>query len=250
MWISILIFVVALIAVVSRLPALQIRTVSVAGTKTVPAGDVKALVEEELRGTYVVAFPRRNTLIYPRDSIRVRILSEWPRISTLDITHEGLGGILLHIEERSPAGLWCGGEAEFESASMSGCYFLDATGFVFAQAGMFSGGVFHKYYGDLGTRSPVGSRYVREEYFASYREFLSSLGRLGYEGERSLVQPNGNIILVTSSHEKFFLSGTKSFDSALSYLSAVVQSGEIRGKEIEYFDLRFGNRVYYKLRQE
>lgn len=250
LWFAILLFLAVLLALVSRLPLLQIRTVNVFGEKTVRADDVRLLVAEELGGAYFGLLSRRNSIIYPKRAIRTSILSERPRIAALRLEREGLNELSVYIEERTPVGLWCGGEAEFESASMSECYFLDASGFVFAQAGMFSRGVFQKFYGDLGTRSPIGATYSTSAVFVPYRKFLSELKAVGYEGERSLIQPNGSAIVISRTGERFLLSGAESFESELAYLGAVLASGELSGKKVEYFDLRFGNRVYYKLQEK
>lgn len=71
--------------------------------------------------------------LYPQQTIAEK-LQNFSTIKTVTVQAEDFRTILVGVVERHPAALWCG-----DSASSTGCYFLDENGLAYAPAALYSG---------------------------------------------------------------------------------------------------------------
>jgi hypothetical protein len=140
----------------SRIDALQIKTITVEGAGSALKKNIQTVADEELEKKIWFVFPRRNTLLFSKSAIEKRLLTE-PKIKTVEIDRFGFSEIKIIITERAPFALWCEKFVEQKAAtaikvetkpeSVSDCYFVDNEGFIYARAPFFSGHVFFELYG-------------------------------------------------------------------------------------------------------
>lgn len=227
----------------SYLPKYSISTVAVAGAKDVPSRLVKAYVETQLDDGGYTLLSRKNIFLYPKNSIAKSIADNFPRIRTVEISRESFLSqtIKVAVEERNPFALWCGGAAE--------CYLMDDTGFIFAESPATStlGLVFH---GDIAGVAPVGRTFL-PKHFADVLQLFKSLREAGFAPTGATAEDGED--LSVSFSEGFVLRATSGSDALalVRNLQLALSADPLRGKvnKLEYVDLRFGNRVYYKDRK-
>jgi len=227
----------------SYLPRYSIDDVSVEGTASVPPKLVRAFVETKLNdGTYPI-ISRENIFLYPKAAIAKSISEYFPRILSAQISRASLlaQAITVTVVERKPFALWCSGTMK--------CFEMDNTGFVFATAASTSPGevVFS---GGLATSTaPLGQMFLPRQ-FAGVLTFLSRLRDQGFSPTGVSVDNEQDFSV--SLAEGFVVRATFSADASalVRNLQTVLSSDSLNGQQsrAEYIDLRFGNRVYYKLR--
>jgi cell division septal protein FtsQ len=234
----------------SYLPQFSVNSISVAGARDTPQQLIQNYVGTILNDGSHPMFSRSNILLYPRADIQKAVENFFPRIKSVSISRESFlaTAIMIAVEERKPFAQWC------NPAGV--CFVMDDSGFIFADGAdnngdsistmryIFRGGI-------ASSTNPVGQRFAPAHLpgILALLEFLSEAG----------FNPHGGTI---DNDQDFLVPFTEGFTLKVSFgqeahalaknLELVLSSAPLKGKEsqLEYIDLRFDNRVYYKLKGE
>lgn len=244
---------IAATIIVMRLEVLQIRRVVIIGAQALSPVEIENFVRNELSGSYFKMVPRTNALFVRETSLEAEVRGAFPRLSSAELTRDGMHVIALTVTERGPYALWCGDivPTVMEQTDLGGCYVLDDTGFIFAPAPQFMGAEMIRFWGPLEDPEPLGSQFIAGDEFRHVDAFVRLLISDGLkvfgllivdESEMELYLQNGTKVLLLRDTETF--SDTRinliSLMNSPEYVEDEAQSG------IEYVDARFGNRMYYK----
>lgn len=227
-----------------------ISEVEVEGNEATTDREIERVVWEKLEGKYIWLYDKSNGLIYPRGDIRQELYSRIPRILDADFELEDSRTLVLSVRERVPHSIYC--QEVLSLTDPSGCFFIDETGFIFSQAPFFSGEVYFIFYSDEPPEDPLGERFLPESDFLKLSSLIDGLEKLGVElvafgdlgtkDEYHLILKNGARIMWKSSES--FESVAKNLESFLLDES-IAGDGEFLDR-VEYIDLRFENKVFYK----
>ena len=249
--ISVFVLLVVGSAYLLKRPEVTIKNIILDGNKTVSTEILESFVKEKLLGNYLFIFPRSSIFIYPRRIIEENIPLKFKKIKTTKVTFNNFDSITVTVKERIPKALWCG-ENRLEGA-IPECFFLDEKGFLYTQSPSFTGDVNFRFYGPLGEGSSIGQQFLPEKKFQEISFFLQSLQEsdiqavelaIGDERDYELYLENGTQVLFSQDEELSMV-----LDNLQSTLlsDTFKEHGEVR---IDYIDLRFGNKVYYKFKDE
>ncbi|MHB1316709.1 MAG: cell division protein FtsQ/DivIB [Minisyncoccota bacterium] len=246
----VLLFVFGLSIYLSRLKSIQIDTVSVSGATIISPeileGEVKGLITDK----YFWLFPKTNVFIYPQKNIEQSLLKKFPRIQSISSSILDNHIISVNVTEREPFALWC--DTVPTSSTVSQCYFLDKNGFVFDHAPQFSGNAYFKYYGFLPYEAPVGSYYISSTTrFHELSDFVESVKKLDITPLYIIAKDQDDFELFIFGGGKILINTQESFAKLSERLSALLKTQNLvprKGGEllVEYIDLRFGNKMFYK----
>jgi cell division septal protein FtsQ len=229
----------------SYAPRLTISSIDVTGTETVDPEAVRSYIETKIRDGQSHFFSRSNIFLYPRAEIERGLVAEFPRIKSVSASRAGVSQTLtVAIEERAPFARWC------DPAGT--CYAMDEDGFIFAQEAASSTTAFAQPYRFAGglDGAPVGQTFI-PGHVPGVVALLRILQQQGGVTPTDVDITNDQDIAVHFS-EGFYLKASFGEDAGdlARNLALVLSSSALQGKrdELEYVDLRFGNRVYYKLK--
>ncbi len=229
---------------------LVINQINIEGNATASDSDIGALVKNAIEGKYIFFIPKKSTFLFPKRTLEASILGAFPKIRNVSAV-VGKGGILnVLVEERSPEALWCG-ENRLEGA-MTECFFLDENGFIYAKAPSFSRDVYVRFYGPLEKGKPVGQPFLSGEKFRKLFLFLTSLRESNIQPVEFAVRDDLDYELYIENGTKILFSRKQNLSTVLDNLVSAFSFEGIRKNErasLEYVDLRFGNRVYYKFKE-
>lgn len=232
----------------SYIPALQIKTVQIAGAQTLSSSSVLAFVQERIEGRYLFIFPKRNIFLYPKQAIRNELVAEHPVLSGADVQAHSFSSILVTLVERQPRALWCG----HSFAAAEPCQFVDETGAVYGPAPTFSSPVYVQYYGAL-PGGPLPKNFLEQERFVMFAALVDAIAQKLQTERLQGVAIDGNedvhmrfeggfTLLFTLKHQP----GDVFERLALALTAEPVVSRALA--DFEYLDLRFGDKLYYKLK--
>lgn len=235
------------ISYVSYLPKYSINSITIDGAHTIPTSLIGSFIESQIfNGTHPY-LSQHNIFLYHRVGLQNQLVGDFPRIKSAAISRDSLLSTTLHvvIVEREPFAKWC--------QSTNVCFQMDPSGYVFAEAPESTTTVSYtttySFMGGLGTSTnPIASTFVGA-HMPGIIALLKQLTQAGY-------QPTGATVV---SDQDFVVHLTDGFDIKASFgedsmtlvhnLQLILGSDALTGKEaqIQYIDLRFGDRVYYKL---
>ena len=240
-----------------RLPEVVVEDISISGNTITKTEELRTVIEEELSGTYFFFIPKNSEFFLPRHSIEKEIISRFPRIESAEASLQGGDALLLEVSERTPHALWCGDVYLNTEDELGHCYFMDDTSFVFAKAPDFTGNIFFKYFGALddpdfsASSSPLGHVYMQEADFSGLEVFLEAFKELGYIPVSFAKIGDGDVSVRMKSGVEILYGRDMRLAVVLDNLQSVLESNafsNIAQEDVEYIDLRFGSKVYYKLR--
>ncbi|MHB1086631.1 MAG: cell division protein FtsQ/DivIB [Minisyncoccota bacterium] len=233
---------------ISYAPPLSIQKIEVTGVKKIEPTIISSYVDSLLNDGSFHYLSRRNIFLYPKNVIEQGIIASFPRVKSARAYRPSAIGqnLVIAITEREPFALWCAAEDD--------CYALDEEGFVFTTAATTTHGDFATAYtftGDI-EGAPIGQKLIPGQLPS-----VLALLRI-FQQETNLVPTRVDIL----PEQDFWVTVGQDFYVKASFgqepetlarnLELVLSSEALRERiaEIEYVDLRFGNRVYYKMKGE
>lgn len=253
----------------SGLKKINIAEVEVVGNKIIKTEDIRVSVQNEISSKYFWLFPKTNVLFYPQNKIKKNLQEKFKRIKDVNFSIENnRTKLLISITEREPKYLWCG----ILVPSLRGdsnkpeCYFMDSVGYIFDEAPYFSPGVYFKFYGliqmatvegdqKINTENPLGQYFLKDK-FVEIAEFKNNLETMKLSPDYFWLtnQGEGNFFLSskTTLEPQIRFKLDSDFENLAENLDAALDTDpfktEFKNKYalLQYIDLRFGNKVYYK----
>lgn len=236
---------------ISYMPRLSIAAIEVKGAQQLEPSLVRAYADSVVDDGSYHYFSRSNILLYPREALEKGIVDSFPRLNTAAVSRDGLLGQILTITvtERTPFGMWC------KSLDQAECFAMDERGYIFtvatssdtvryAQPYLFTGGV-------ASTSASVIGQIFAPGHVPGILALLRLLSQSGDLTPTSVSVQDDQDFSVRFTQGFILKASYGGNPSTLSRnIRLVLGSDALKGKasELEYIDLRFGNRVYYKLK--
>jgi len=237
---------VGVLAWLSGNPRAVIADIEIRGNSAVASETIAGMAREQVAGKYLWLFHKDNIFLYPREHIRKSILSQHKRISDLDMYLDDSAVLVINITERKSAYLWCG-DAYPEEEREKRCFFMDPAGYIFSPAPYFSGNVYFEWYGPTQEHSgdPVGERFLPLAEFKKLVSLKEALAALDLETTHLESRADGDFALALKDSGDILFNIDQEFGALLDNLDSV--TGELVSfEDLEYIDLRFGNKIFYR----
>lgn len=147
-------------------------------------------------------------------------------------------------------------EGDKDLSSKEECYFIDNSGFIFAEAPHFTERVYFRYYtnkplsaGNVSS-SFVGKNALDKEDFERVERFLDTLSNLQMEPVEFSHIGGSDYGVVLNSDVMLKITLDKDLVEMINHLRSALQSqvfdGEKTFENLKYLDLRFDNKIFYK----
>ncbi len=229
---------------VSYLDTFGVRDIVVDGTVELRDGAIQAEMMQATAAASLGLFSKQNVLLYPQKKLEAQLQYEFPRIEHVEITTEPTQQqVHVTIAEREPYATWCRGRDAARE-----CYRIDRRGFVFeriarpdSSALIFDGG---------STADVVLRTRIAPEYFVSLVNFIDDITARDLQVRAVHIRgTDATLTLAPSWDLKVALD--KNLGATAFNLDAVLTEHGLASRidELSYVDMRFDERVYYKLKE-
>jgi len=258
---GLLLLIFGVLVGLSRASFLRINSVVVSGASDALAAQVQARVAAQLAGSYGYVFARDNIFLYPKAAITKDLLAHFPELRSVTVEGSSWHALSVAVAERAPVALWCGaGDAVSDSSSIfanQNCFLLDKNGLVYAPAPDAPSSL-QKYFGaatSTTTGSDLPKQYLTPAQFASLAAFVSALaGKVPGDTVASVRVDDANnarVAFISGFELRFLLSdnaGDVLQHFALAQTASIFKTHQL--SDFLYLDLRFGEKIYYKLKNQ
>jgi cell division septal protein FtsQ len=227
----------------------KIQKVDVVGLDELSRTEVESVVSESYSGKYLGIFPKNGFFLFPSKKMEDILRDRFRKIRNIDIRRTFPNGVSVEIVERKSLLVWCSGGP---------CYLIDENGLAYMGADFSSPDIAQNHLIKIVDTSakPValGANLFSKEFIDFLLRAVVELPQksgieLGEEcstpsrlaGEMSFYSPEG---------VRISLSTELPLDQTMKNLEIFMrkQLSEDERKNIEYLDLRFENRVFYKIK--
>ncbi len=273
-FIGLILILSTLFVLFTRWKEININSLDISGNKILDDENIRKVVEKNLEGYYLWFIPKSNTFLYPKRAIQKELKEKFKRIEDLNIDVVNNQILKVYVKERKAVYTWCGESIESFGVSehldistsesvLDKCYFLNEDGYIFDKAPYFSGEVYFRFFGKLidqkDTTNPVGS-YFEPEIFNKILFLKDNIASLNLDSQAFVSKENGDLEFYLSSKNSLKDSPKIIFKREADYVklaenlhSAITSeplSTSIKEKynTLNYIDLRFGNKIYYKFK--
>ncbi len=225
-------------------PVFRIRRISVDGSEALPKDAITAFIREHISGSYLGILPKDHILFYPAKNLEAGIERQFPTLARVDLSRENLSAIRVAVVSREPEVIWCQSER---------CFFMDKTGFVFAEAPETATPLYYHFIDEqTATSTPLGTVALDPTRLGVLFGLATKIDALGQSVSELHIEKNGEVTVLLGGGAKLLFGNGASFDDALSRLEMLLSEkglvprrGET-GLNVDYIDLRYGNKIYFK----
>lgn len=246
---------------IARTPSIRVASFNISGNKLIETSEVESLVSSILSGKYLWLYPKNNIFLLPRRELKESIMQQFKRAEDVSININAERVLSIRISERGAQYTWCGNTLPaLVESSNDKCYFLDEFGYIFDEAPYFSGATYLKFYGGLGEMdNPVGQRILPTS-FEKLVYLQNVINQTGFNVSSVVIDPKGEIDMYLAAFTtppdapKIILKIDSDVEKLAENLQAAVSAEPFKTElknnynNLNYIDLRFGNKVYYKFR--
>lgn len=231
-----------------RLSFLRVTNISVNDTLNIKSEEIKNDVLDMISGNYYFIIPKDSYFFLSKEKIKNKIVDDFKKINTIEIKNKGITGLEIEITERQPEVMICDGFREDEEGEH--CSFADKQGIIFEKVATSSDKIYFKYY---------SSEEIDKDKFLQLQNFVKNVENSGIIATGLLLSEDGSYELyiknVDQSIAVVYFDDRTSLDKVVSNLS-VFWKNSINKKigsdsipNFEYINLRFGNNVFYHIKQ-
>ncbi len=242
---------IAAIIYILRTPKLRLETVTVVGADAASDAQIAAFVHSQLAGDYYFFVPKDHVLFYNGTALSTGIVRAFPALAGAQTTLVSFSSLSVAVATRLPTALWCG-DAQ---GSSTPCLLVDQNGAAYAPTPASTAQAYVTYYGAL-DEDTVPPQFLSPADFHELAALIDSLASEAGAGSATsaALDQYGNITLTfNDGFELLFTLPEVEQDAAglnqrftLALMSAPMQATPIGS--FAYLDLRFGDKLYYKLR--
>lgn len=229
---------------VTRIKSFLIVDISLDGNKTIDEEKVIEKINENISKNYFYFLvPRKNIFFYPKNTIKKDLLLEFPRIESVDVAIVEKN-MKVSIVEKKPSGIWC--------TENNKCFFFDKTGELYAESPDISGYLFREFRGILTEDAKLRDVFLGEDTIKKIDEFDDFLSESNIKVVSIDVKSLSEVRVLTDSIGTIIYSLDKEYLPQEKALLGALSSDRLKDKSeysnIDYIDIRFGNKVFFKER--
>lgn len=273
-FISVALFILFIVGLsyLSNHKAFYIEDIEVNELRFIDPVEVENLTREELKGKFMWLFSKSNSITFSRSKIEKSIREKYVSVKRADIDFRGFHKIRINIIENEPVAKWCDVkvntilEPDHQNSSGSDsvipntnsnrdsevCYFLNENGLVFVREPDVHAGRYITFFGFINDeKTPLGQTFANKNKFKELIDLTKFIRRLDISTEEIWTKTGEVYTLVTDSGAKLHIDNEDDITTIFSNLETVIEQDAINKaqfKNIDYIDLRFGNRVFYRLK--
>lgn len=267
--ISIFALVIIFLIYITNAKFLRVQKIVVNEVQYSDRNEIELSVKESLDGRYFGLFSRANVLLLPRNKIYREIKSKFPSIKNVNLDLNGLTEINVEMNEYKAGSLWCDIPVTpskvlthedvtqdsdipqvVSDVSRANCYFMNEDGVIFAKTKYDPNSDVLKTFGKI-VSDPIRQTYTDKKTFENLVEFTKLLRRINLSSDE-IWTTNGSVYaFVTKENVKIYVESDSDPSKNFENLETVIKRDAINQAQmsnIDYIDLRFGNRVFYKLK--
>ena len=235
------ILIVGGLAYLSNSDSVKISDINVNDTSFFDKKEIEKIIREELEGRYLLVLGKNNIFLLPKYKIEERVREYNKSIKTVLVNLSGTRSISVNIEEYKPTAVWC---------QDSDCYYLNEDGFIFNKAPLEYDKNLVKF-NDWLKGEPVGKNYTDPEIFKKMITLINLVAKVPLKIVSVNTDDGLTFNLHTDVGTRLLYEINDNPEDVANNLNTVLEKDAINRAQlnnIDYIDLRFGNKVYYKIR--
>jgi cell division septal protein FtsQ len=216
------------------IPFFAIQGMDIQGVRHTDVVALQQGVQPLVESYRYMLIPNNHVFLYQKKNIEKFILQTYPSVETVDMHIDTSRKLIIRIKDRKPLGVWCTDE----------CYLYDTSGVLFKKSFKYTGALFVSWT-DMEKKPVHLLEIVACKELCTNTEFMDFLNM--YRIEKATI---GEQQLELMSADGYTIKTGFVASSTMTRIRKVVDNKPELLKGIEYLDVRFENKVFYKEKGE
>jgi len=218
----------------------QVKEITISGDAKIPAYEIKDSVGAEINKDFVFA-ESKSIFLVSLEEINKKITAQFPQIAKLSLKRIFPDVLAVDVIQRKPIANWC---------QEGSCFYLDEEGVIFEETQSRTGLQLKPETGSA--ELAAGAQIIDKKYLSRILDINKQIeSHSDVEIKEIIVFDDAKKIKIISSEGWYILFDLdESISTQTSNLFVVLEETipSARRRDLDYIDLRFGNRVYLKYR--
>lgn len=223
---------------------------------------IKQTIRGELSGRHLFLVPRNSVFFFSKNNLATLLKQKFPGLQSVEIDSPDLNSLIISLSDRDSKVLWCN-----VSDKSKICFYLNDEGFVYQVAPNFSDSIIMEFDSETVVKK-INTKVTDPKDLAQAKLFLNFLktvlvdwphSRPAYKLSRVKVLPlqDFEAIVVSATNPddswSLFFNTRASADKLITNFHSLVKDPTLTkdwatSKMLDYLDLRFDNKVFYKFK--
>jgi cell division septal protein FtsQ len=227
-----------------RHPSLNVKEIEIVKNSFSKSENIQAKVSDVLGGDILFLIPKTNALLIPRSETEKTLKEEFPEIEKINIDLDGLSQISVEIYEYEPKIILQSEDKKF---------FVNKEGNIFLEEPMI-----HSYDSLLLFKKDienveVGWNVIDPDFLEDLNELKDSLEKIDLKVKKITYKEADVYYIETNKGFELLISDSDDLKESFENVKTILENGALDTENldlVDYVDLRFGNKVFYKLKGE
>ena len=225
----------------------KIKEVDVVGNRFIESQEIKNVFNDNISGKYLFLISKGNYFFIPKNKI-IKELELKNSVDIVSIEKNDFNSVTIEINEYNPVASYCLAE------SQDGCYFVNGQGVFFVKAPDFYADSVLELEGDaleFSSENILGNSYTEQPIFEKLLKKVSLLKQEEIEIFKISTEDFETFTLHSVRGPVLLVEDTDISKEIISNLKAALAQEsihDIQFNNIDYIDLRFEDKVFYKLK--
>ncbi|MGB3988153.1 MAG: FtsQ-type POTRA domain-containing protein [Minisyncoccales bacterium] len=231
--ILIIIFILSLLYLIIFSPLFEVKEILILGNEKISSEEILEVATKEINST-IFSFDSKSIFFISSKRLSDSLTKEFPKIGNLEIKRLIPNSIEIEVKERKPIAVWCNKE----------CFFLDKEGVIFETAERPFGFVVIQ----EEKEALISDNVLSEKYLSFVLEFWKDVKDLVEIIGFRIVKLNIEVITKDNYFIKTITEESASLQAQKLRLAFQEKIPAEKRALLDYIDLRFEDRVYFKYR--
>src|SRR3989338_8939390 len=222
-----------------------IKNINIEGASEITQKQINKLLETTFNSKRFLILKQNKITNFPSAEFEKKLLFEIPKMKIASVETKSSGSLIIKVEERQQEGIWCAyGSAEI----LPKCYFYDTEGVIYEEAPNSIRGSLIKIIKDGRiSEAQLGSAVV-DKILLEYIDNLIEILEVAHERPNYIFIKNNNDVYAgfSAGWEAQFSRDRDLLESVENLILILEEEIGSRINELEYIDLRLGNKAFYK----
>jgi hypothetical protein len=224
-------------------PILKIVSVNFEGATGIADERLDGFVSEFKNSQKAFIFSADNILFFNINEFKQEFQESFPRLEVLNLNVNWFKRLVkVNFRERTPLFIWCDKMGEE-------CFYVDQAGIAYERSPITVGNLILKVF--AGDGAVLGEMVRGDNFFERLAELVSKLGQYLAISPTSVFIEDSNVVLEVAGGWQLLLNIDFEVENSLNVTQGLFEQEilENRRQDLDYVDLRFPDRAYYKYKE-
>lgn len=243
-YLTLLGIIVVCVGIISllRLQAIQIKEVKISGNVFVDTQEIQQKTDTLLNKNIAWIIPNKNIFLFSKHEL-IEQIKQNPAVVSVKVKKDFFNTLLIEVVEQEKEMIYC------ISPEKTECFYINKKGFIYAKVeDIIIPEQEIIIYTEQGIKK-IQDVILAEDTYTDIVLFVKNTMRQEIKIGEVYIKSDGVIEFVTRDNTRLLASMFDDFKKDFAHLVALFENGVLTKEQlpqIEYIDLRFGNKVFYK----